>query len=490
MQMEISREKKYFLIFLLIHFLVFSLIGAIRLVLPTDTLEGIWWGGLFSFGNPKHPPLAGWITYFVYNLFAKTDIILYFLSQAFIVCGLFFTYKLAKFFLEEKQAILSVVVLEGCWIYSYITGYYGFNPDVVLLCTLPMVTYYFYRSMNFNKPYDWIMLGLTTGISFMGKYQTVLLLAGMFIWALVFNRKVFKNKLFYLSILIAFLIFLPHLVWLIKSDFVSFAYYGSKLETIDAISHIKEPLMFIFMQFALIAGSIFIFAVNKYFDKSQFSLNRNIDKNGWFLIILTLTPLVIHVIIALLSASNIRPQWGFVFWYLIGIILFYFIPWNITEKAFKNTIITAYIVMFIIFISFGTMLVLEKSYRSRYPVQAVLDDFEKMWEYKFHTPLKYIGGLIDFTYPITIYGKSHPINLMDTYNCANIWLNNDDLKKNGALILVKHEDELEDFVRLTCPYLDSDITIIPQEYKFKLVNALGKSRDYHMYYYFVSPQNK
>jgi len=489
MGFDMSKEKKYLMIFLLLHFLVFGLIGAIRLVLPTDTLEGIWWGGLFSLGNPKHPPLAGWITYFVYNIFGKTDIVLYLLSQAFIICGLFFTYKLARLFLEEKQAVLSVVILEGCWIYSYITGYYGFNPDVVLLCTLPAVTYYFYRSMNFNKPYDWIMLGLSTGISFMGKYQTVLLLAGMFIYALIFNRKVFKNKYFYFSVAVAFLIFLPHLIWLFKTGFVPFMYYGSKLETIDFISHIKAPAMFIFMQFALIAGTLFIYILNKFIDKSKFCLNKNIDKNGWFLIILTLTPLVIHVLIALFSASNIRPQWGFVYWYLTGIILFYFIPWQVGEKAFKNTFKTAYAVMFIIFVSFGALLTLEKSYRSRYPVQVVLDDFEKMWESRYHTQLKYVGGLIDFTYPLTIYGKSHPINLMDSYDSVNIWSDYDDLRKNGALILDKHEDELQDFVRAACPYIDKDTKIVPQEYKFILKNALGQSREYRMYYYFVPPQD-
>lgn len=488
MKISLSKEQKYFIVFLITHFLIFGLIGAIRLVLPTDTLEGIWWGGLFSLGNPKHPPLAGWITYFIYNLFAKNDIVLYLLSQVFIICGLFFTYKLACFFFEKKQAILSVVVLEGCWIYAYITGYYGFNPDVVLLCTLPIVTYYFYRSMYFNKPYDWIMLGLSTGISFMGKYQTVLLLAGMFIWALIFNRETFKNKFFYISVSIAFLIFLPHLLWLIKYNFMPLTYYHSKLESFNFIMHIKTPIMFIFMQITLIAGAIFIYVLNKFLDKSKFNLNFKIDKNGWFLIILTFTPLLIHTFMAL-SSGNIRPQWGFVFWYLIGMILFYFIPWQVSEKAFKNTFITAYVVMFIIFASFGTMLTLEKSYRSRYPVQTVLNDFEQMWGRKYHTPLKYVGGLIDFTYPLTIYGKSHPINLMDTFNCKNIWIDEDDLKKNGALILNKHDDELVQFVRAACPYLSLETNIIPNLYKFELVNALGQKREYHMYYYFVAPQN-
>ena len=485
---NISVEKKNFLIFLLVHFLVWGLLGGIRLVLPTDTLEGIWWGSLESFGNPKHPPLAGWISYFVYNMFGKIDIFMYLLSQSFIIGGFIFVYKLAKFFVDENKAMLSVIVLEGCWIYSYITGYYGFNPDVVLLLTLPAVVYYFYRSMNINKAYDWIMLGIWVGISCLGKYQTLFVLIPMAIWAIIFNRKTFSNKYFYLAVMIAFVMFSPHLMWLFKHEFMPLMYYDSKLTTIDFVSHLVAPFSFLFMQMAMIAGAVLIFVINKIIDKSSFKINKKLDKNGWFLVILTVTPLVIHMIMGLCSGGNIRPQWGFVFWYLTGIILFYFISYDLNQNSFKNILKSSYIVMTIILLSFGTMLVVEKSYRSRYPVSHVYGDLSKMWEQKYHSPLKYIGGLIDFTYPITIYAPSHPINIMDTYNADNIWIDKQDLKKHGALIIVKHKGEIEEAVRLSCPYLDKNIKIKASLYRPDLVNALGLSRKYKMYYYMVELQ--
>lgn len=485
---NISEEKKFFIIFLITHFLIWSLIGTIRLVLPTDTLEGIWWGSLFSFGNPKHPPLAGWISYFVFNTF-KSDMSLYFASQAFVVGGLIYTYKLAKFFLEPKQAMLSVVILEGAWVYAYITGYYGFNPDVVLLFTLPMVTYYFYRCMNYSKFYDWIMLGTSVGISFMGKYQTVFLLLGMFIWAAIFNRKVFRNKLFYMSVIIAFVIFLPHFIWLIEHNFMPLSYYEAKLETFEWYGHILEPIFFIILQISLIAGVAFIFTLNKFIDKSKFYFTKKIDKNGWFLLILTLTPLISQVLMAIISGGNVRPQWGFLYWYMTGIILFYFLPWQISDKGFTNTIKTSYIVMLIIFSAFGTMLIVEKSYRSRYPVATVWNDFQKKWQKEFHTPIKYVSGLIDFSYPITIYGEPKSINLMDIPVKNNIWIDPKDVEKHGVLILFKHKNEIEEFTKKAYTNFEPNVNIIPKEYKFTLTNALGKSRQYRMYYYFIPPKN-
>ena len=124
-----------------------------------------------------------------------------------VLLGFIYIYRLAKCFFDEQKAVLSVVLLEGCWVYSYITGYYGFNPDVIILFTLPAIAYYFYRCMDENKGVDWLKLGVLVGLSFLNKYQTALIVIAMFVWALIFKREVFKNKYFYMSVIIAFLIF-------------------------------------------------------------------------------------------------------------------------------------------------------------------------------------------------------------------------------------------------------------------------------------------
>ena len=221
---NIKQEQKLFFFFLFIHLLVWSSIGLIRSVLPTDALECIYWGSLHDFGTPKHPPLAGWLSYITYLPF-KTDFVIYLLSQIFIITGLIYVYRIAKIFLDDNSAMLSVIMLEGCWVYSYITGYYGFNPDVVLLCLLPVITFYFYSCMHNNRLKDWVALGLTVGLSFLNKYQTSFVIIAMAIYAFLYKKETFKNKFFYLSIIIAFLVFLPHLLWLFKYDFFSFFYF-------------------------------------------------------------------------------------------------------------------------------------------------------------------------------------------------------------------------------------------------------------------------
>ena len=273
-------ENKLFFLFLTLHLAVWTLICLVRQVMPTDALEGIYWGSLQDFGTPKHPPLFGWIAYLTYLPF-KSDLLIYFVSQFFIILGFLYIYRLAKFFMDDNRAMLSVIVMEGCWTYSYITCYYGFNPDVILLFTLPAIAYYLYKCTHTNDKFDWIKLGIVVGLSFLNKYQTGMLIIPMAIWAYMFKRDVYRNKYFYMSVIIAFLIFLPHILWLIKYDFFPFMYFDEELTSTGWLNHITAPLYFMLMQFAVTVGSLFMFAVMKFWYKSPFKLIQTENKESF-----------------------------------------------------------------------------------------------------------------------------------------------------------------------------------------------------------------
>lgn len=484
---NISYEKKMFFIFLLINIVVWAGIGLIRVVLPTDSLEGIFWGSLHDFGTPKHPPLAAWITYATYSIF-KSDLSIYLLCTVFIFTGVFFVYKLAKLFLDEKSAILSAVILEGCFAYTYVTSYYGFNPDVVLLALLPLVTYWGYKCLSENKNKDWLLLGLLVGICFLDKYQTGLVIVPMLIWALMFKRNIFKNIYFYLSILIAFLIFLPHLLWLIKYDFFPILYFEGELSSSSWIKHIKAPFHFLLLQFAAIAGTVAIFLFIKLKQKSSLKLDFILSPNTWFILLVGLFPLLFHMCMGFAAGGTMRPRWGFEFLYMTGIMLFYFLPLKeISKESYSFTYKLAYGAMFITVLVMGTLFTVEKNYRSRYPVDVIHNDMIKIWSQKYDTPLKYIGGYIEWTLPLTIYGKTHPTCILDTNGYPNPWIDNEDLKKSGFIILDRKINYIVDHYKKECNYLGDDFKLKPVTYKFKIKNALNQEREYSIFYLIVPP---
>lgn len=79
-----------------------------------DSMEAVWWGKFCVWGTNKHPPLSGFPAYGIYLLFSENIKAVYILSQICITVGFCFIYKLASLLLEQRKAVLSVMLLEGC----------------------------------------------------------------------------------------------------------------------------------------------------------------------------------------------------------------------------------------------------------------------------------------------------------------------------------------------------------------------------------------
>ena len=189
-----------------------------------------------------------------------------------------------------------------------------------------------------------------------------------------------------------------------------------------------------------------------------------------------------------ISGGTMRPRWGYEFLYMTGIILFYFFPMKeISKQDFNFVFKCIYVIMAIVAISMSTLLGVEKNYRSRYPVSHIHNDLLKAWETKYNTPLKYIGGYIEWTLPLTIYSKTHPDCILDTNGYPNPWVPEEELKKSGLIIIDRTKRELKIHLRKECPYLDKSFKIKPTEYRFKVKNALNMEREYQIYYMIIPP---
>tara|TARA_Y100000590_G_scaffold374240_1_gene438463 strand:- start:24 stop:326 length:303 start_codon:yes stop_codon:yes gene_type:complete len=94
MQINKNKVNEIFIIFLLIHLFVWTLIPAIsNNNLPLDTIEALAWGNSLDWGFNKHPPLSAVAVEIFYQIFGNQDWAYYFLSQIFVVTGFFVVWK-------------------------------------------------------------------------------------------------------------------------------------------------------------------------------------------------------------------------------------------------------------------------------------------------------------------------------------------------------------------------------------------------------------
>ena len=480
------KENKIFIIFLIIHLLIWSTLPLIRHLLPVDSMEGIVWGSQYDLGTHKHPPLFGWIIYFFYNFFGKTDFIVYFISQVFVLIGFIYIYKLAGLFFDKKKALCATMILEGCFTYSYITIFDGFNPNVLIITFFPLIAYHFYLAVINNNFSDWTLTGLFTGLCFLSKYQTILFVVSMFLFTLICKkyRKTIFNYKALLAMAIAFLVNLPHLLWLIKNDFFPWKYFVTENNP-TLLKKISSLVSFYSDQFFAIIGTLVIFSVLYFiYRKNREEKSINFESTV-FIICLGICPLILQSLLSFFGNSRLIGTWGYPMLFMTGITLYYFFPIKVNEKYFSTFVKAVYTVMTILFLVFFILFSVEKNFRSSYPYETISKDFEQIYKYETGKELKFVTGYIEFALPIVIYGDSHPQIIFDTYGHKNIWIDENKVKKDGVLIVSRKKNmTYEELV----PYESSDKNKDYSIYRFTIQNKLKMKREYNLYYKIINPQ--
>lgn len=483
--------KKIFYIFLILHVLVWSTLPLLREIMPIDAMECIYWGGYMDFGTNKHPPLAGWLAYFVYNLLGKTDYSIYLIGQLFILFGFIYIYKLGKIFFDERKAIISTMLMEACFVYTYMGIYDGFNPNFLLLGFLPFLTYYFYKCTHENGIKNWLILGAGYGLAFLGKYQAIMLFLPMFLYLIATKngREQFKNKGLYAAAFIAFLFLVPHLIWLFNNDFFSFNYFSACEDRYETFYHgwikyLQAPFMFLIHQFAAIAGVLFVYFTSIVFSKEKLVFDKKLDDNAVFLVYTGILPILLQTIPGTLSGTYMIPQWGYDLLFMSSILLFYFFPFKLTEKAIKYSLCWVGAAMLITAVVLGIVFTTEKNFANRFPVEQVTKTLKEIYKNETGNDIKYLGGFIELTIPLSLYNNDYTV-VLDTYKHKNPWIDESDIRKTGALVIGRDYSFMDGYITKTAPYLKEKPEI--KDFSFVVKSVVGRERKYDMHYAIVPP---
>lgn len=479
-------KKQIFYLFLIVHAVLWTLISLLRNNISYDSMEAVVWGELISFGTNKHPPLSGWIASAFYNLCGQLDFILYIVGQLFIVTGFVYVYKIAKFFLDEEKAFCASMILEACSYYTWMVFVDTFNCNILLMALCPMMIYYFYKAVKENRIKDWLLFGITAGLSFLGKYQCVFIYFAMAMYLLVCQREQFKRKGMYISIAAGLAVILPHVIWLFQNDFFSFAYMLERTHSethnlpviLVKLSHLFYPVKFVLSQLLSLIGCFVVYAILALKSGGMKIGNKTGDRDDkLFLLIVGIVPVVIHGIMGLITGSRVPGIWGSIMVSLTGIMLFYFFPVKFNKDSFSFFTKLVYASMAVFLVICAIYINLQTKFILAFPHKQIIPDMERIWsENTNNAPLKYTSGYINFWF--RIYDSNHPTAILDTFGHENPWISQEDIAKNGVLVF----DRSAESVVMQSAQLLPGYKITPQEYQYKLCNKMGKCKSKSFYY--------
>jgi 4-amino-4-deoxy-L-arabinose transferase-like glycosyltransferase len=169
-----------------------------------------------------------------------------------------YMFLLAKDIYDDKVGF--IVVLVTLLLPHMQIGYSVTTTDIPFMLFWVVAIYYAYRVVFYGKKSDFIFLGVMVGLGLLSKYSMVLLPITLLLYASIFRRDLFLHKYLVYTIVLAFVISTPVLLWNIQNDWASIAFrynFGSSSsydvswealgEYLGAIIFLFTPVYFVFL---------------------------------------------------------------------------------------------------------------------------------------------------------------------------------------------------------------------------------------------------
>ncbi len=388
--------KNLFYIFITIHLFLWTLVPSLtNNNLPLDTIEALAWGSNLDWGFNKHPPASAFFLEIFYQIFGSQDWVYYLLSQIFVLISFYYVFQFSYEILGNlKLSLISVVLIESIYFYNFTTT--EFNVNVCQLPFWSLVVYYSWKIYETKKIkfLDCFLVGFFASIGFLSKYLFIYLLLSIFIlfFYLIFIKKTKKFNFMYLIIFGVFFIFLmPHFIWLINNDFVTFS-YGLKrtgLEGSNILDHFKYPLIFLFKQIGILIP--FFFLIYLLVKKIKFKINYK-DKKLIFLIFINILPFILIFLTSVLTGSKIRTMWMTPFFLFFGVFFVYLFKLQIKLKKI-NSFLYGFLFFFLLSpILYSYISITQIDKRTDYPGKEIAGKVQVAWDQDFDKEIEFVTG--------------------------------------------------------------------------------------------------
>jgi len=207
-----------------------------------------------------HPPMIAYLIKGSTLIFGNTEFAVRFPAVIiFFIASIVFFQTVKKLY-NEKTALFGAIILNVIPVFSFLGGVTAL-PDSPLALFWILSIFIFLLILKTGKKNYWYLLGATVGLGLLSKYNAVMLPVSVVLYLILSpaHRFWFKKKEPYLAALIAFILFIPVILWNSVNNWASFGFQmhhglGSPLSnfsivrffgTIGAQAGYISPLIFI-----------------------------------------------------------------------------------------------------------------------------------------------------------------------------------------------------------------------------------------------------
>lgn len=420
---------------------------------PLDVVEGFAWGRELQLGYTKHPPLQAWLLEAAYRTTGGSTFGGYWLSALSVAIGYLFIWKISlRLGLTGWQSFWAVVL-------TSVTFYFTlpmpeFNPNILQIPVWSGMILLFLRTQENGRLADWVLLGALTAVGLYTKYFVLLLVGTIGLYLLVFAdaRRHIGTVGPWLCALVCLALLVPHLLWLLDTDFLTVQYAASRSKPADTfLDHVFNPLNFLLAQMGNHAGLFLVVlfgmgwrGLKRYRSERTARVPRLAAPRDRFLLWFAFVPLTVVIFASALTGNEFEHMWGTPMFVLSGIVAVRVIGlpdlWPHPRYALIGAVAIQTIFLSVIF---GQAVLepywKEKQTRIHYPAREVAEALADIWKTEMGTDLAYVAGDMWSAANVTMHAPGRPSMFYLHSLELSPWIEIADVQEKGLMIVWRGE---------------------------------------------------
>jgi 4-amino-4-deoxy-L-arabinose transferase-like glycosyltransferase len=442
------RPQAAFAVFLALHVLVWTALPALLYPnLPLDLIEALTYGREWQLGYDKLPPLPWWLIELVYQV-VGVDAAYYALAQIAVVSAFAAVWLTALPLVGAVGALVSVLILDGLHFFHFTAA--KFNHDVIQLPLWALAGYAFHAALRRGRMIHWVLLGFAIGLSLWAKYFVVVLAAPLALF-LLFDRdarRALATPGPYVAVAVALVIMAPHLVWLVRNDFLPFAYASARAAPSRGLfDHVLHPAVFAVGQLVFLLPALMIAASVVWprpkapdNDTAPGAAAKADAFDRRIVTLLAFGPAATTVALSALSGRGAIAMWGYPLWLFLGLWIVLYARTAI-EPARLRRIAALWAAVFALFaivfaVSYTVMPGIDHRYRAVfYPGDRLADELARRFRAATGRPLTYVIATMWDGGNVGHYAREQPRVLIDGDWRRAPWIDLGDLRSKGAVVV-------------------------------------------------------
>lgn len=430
---------------LLAHVATWTIYGTLALAggIHEDMAEAWAWGKEFQLGYYKHPPLFAWAAGLWFHVLPRADWAFQLLSALNGALGLLGVWAVAGQLVDRggrDQALLIAIL----------TPLYGplalkFNANAVLLSLWPFAAYFLIRSLTRQTLRDAVGLGVFAGLAVLGKYYSLLLLVSLLGAAIMHPSasRWWRSPAPLVAVCAGAAVLAPHMAWLIRHDFQTFAYVASKFrfDPTELITWVAvtatAPLLF----FAP-AVLVLRFVSGSGLGSSLVAGLQSIQtRERRWLLPLALGPFLMTL--AFGARAKVSLAYTFPIFFILPSLIVMSAPQLARSKVRTRLTAVAMMVMATMVLVSPVIGLLRRQLDVRgavEPRREVAEELTGLWWKHYHRPLRYVAGTMAYAGSTPFYSSDAPSHFIFLNEEISPWTSGK-IEKDGLLVVCVSDDQ-------------------------------------------------